>query len=317
MDGGSMNSATLSSKPPANRLRLARVWQKATPYLFVSPFFIIYFTFFLVPTISAFLISFQEWTGVNSFTWVGLANYQHMLKDRVFQAAVANTLFYMLFNLVVLIPLPLILAVALNAKMTRAKGILRTIFFSPYLTAPVAISLVFLTLFDWHYGMFNQMLIRLGVITTGINWTGSMEWVKVAVVIVLIWRWTGYNMVYFLAGLQSIPLELYEASTVDGANGLQKFMYITLPMMRPVLLFVGIVSTIGASQVFDEPTMLTGPSQMLGSPGFSSLSIAQEIYREGFMNINFGYASAISILVFVALALFSWLQFKTLHGGKI
>ncbi|MBI1881039.1 MAG: sugar ABC transporter permease, partial [Chloroflexi bacterium] len=127
----------------------------------------------------------------------------------------------------------------------------------------------------------------------------------------------GYNMVYFLAGLQAIPQELYEAATVDGAGEIQKFWYITIPMLRPVLLFVGIVSMIGASQIFDEPTMLTGPSQMLGSPGFSSLSLAQEIFREAFMNLNFGYASAIAVLLFVVLASLSWLQFRFMRGGEI
>src|SRR5438105_2822054 len=116
--------------------------------------------------------------------------------------------------------------------------------FKVQLTAPVAISLVFLTLFDWHYGLFNQTLKSLGLTAGGINWTGSQDWVKIAVSIVLLWRWTGYNMVYFLAGLQTIPPELYEAATVDGADDSAKFLYITLPMLRPVLLFIGIVSTI-------------------------------------------------------------------------
>ncbi len=310
-----MSSVTLTKATTSSRW--ARFQRKATPYLFVSPFFILFLVFFLGPTLWALVISFQEWTGVNSTIWVGLQNYAHLLKDRVFQTSVTNTLVYMLVNTLFLIPVPLLLAVALNAKLTRAKGLLRTIFFSPYLTAPVAISLVFLTLFDWHYGLLNQVLKSIGLTVDGINWTGSIDWVKIAVCIVLVWRWTGYNMVYFLAGLQTIPEELYEAATVDGANDVQKFFSITVPMLRPVLLFVGVVSTIGASQIFDEPTMLTGPSQMLGAPGFSSLSIAQEIYREGFMNFNFGYASSISVLLFLALSTISWLQFRFLRGGRI
>jgi ABC-type sugar transport system permease subunit len=312
-----VSTVTLTQTQAAAGVRSSRLRRAAIPYLFVSPFFILFILFFLGPTLSAFVISFQEWTGVNSYAWVGLSNYVHLLKDHVFQTAVVNTLVYMAVNTLVLIPLPLLLAVALNAKLTKAKGLLRTIFFSPYLTAPVAVSLVFLTLFDWHYGLFNQVLKDLGLTADGINWTGSMEWVKIAVSIVIIWRWTGYNMVYFLAGLQSIPGELYEAATVDGANEVQKFLFITVPMMRPVLLFVGVISTIGASQIFDEPTMLTGPSQMLGAPGFSSLSLAQEVYREGFTNFNFGYASAMAVLMFVALATLSWLQFKFLRGGRI
>src|SRR5258708_14097327 len=205
-----MNAATVRQVTPSVvHKRWARIRQKAVPYLFISPFYILFFIFFLGPTASAFVMSFQEWTGVKSANWTGFANYLQMLKDHVFQAAVSNTIFYMLINTVILIPLPLLLAVALNARMTKAKGILRTIFFSPYLTAPVAISLVFLTLFDWHYGLFNQMLKSLGLSATGIDWTGSQDWVKVAVSIVLIWRWTGYNMVYFLAGLQTIPQDLY------------------------------------------------------------------------------------------------------------
>ena len=313
-----MDAATVSHVTRSGvHNRWARIRQKSVPYIFISPFYILFFIFFLGPTVAAFLMSFQEWTGVKSVNWIGFANYLQMFKDHVFQAAVLNTIFYVVVNTLILIPLPLLLAVALNARMTRAKGLLRTIFFSPYLTAPVAISLVFLTLFDWHYGLFNQVLKSLGLTADGINWTGSQEWVKVAVSIVLIWRWTGYNMVYFLAGLQTIPPELYEAATVDGADDPAKFFYITVPMLRPVLLFVGVVSTIGAAQIFDEPTMLTGPSQMLGSPGFSSLSLAQEIYREAFTKFNFGYAAAISVLLFIALSTISWLQFRFLRGGRI
>lgn len=306
--------------PPAvSALGGGRWWryrQKVTPYLFISPFYILFFIFFLGPTIFAFYISFQEWIGVGSWTFAGTANYLHLLKDRVFKTAVLNTIYYMVANALILIPLPLVLAVALNARKTYVKGILRTIFFSPYLTSPLAISLVFLTMFDWHYGLFNQILMQLGLIKEGINWVGSMEWCKIAVVIVLSWRWAGYNMVYFLAGLQTIPQELYEAAIVDGANDLQQFFFITIPLLRPVLLFVGIVSTIGASQVFDEPTMLTGPQQQLGSPGFSSLSMAQEIYREAFLKLNFGYAAAMAVLMFIALAGLSWLQFKFWRGGE-
>jgi ABC-type sugar transport system permease subunit len=296
--------------------RRLRFWRNATPYVFISPFYILFFIFFLGPTLFAFYISFQNWTGVGSWTPAGFANYLKLPKDRVFVTSVLNTLYYMFANTLILIPVPLLLAIALNSRLTKARGLLRTIFFSPYLTAPVVISLVFLTMFDWHYGLFNQMLMSLGIIKEGINWTGSMDWVKVSVVIVLVWRWAGYNMVYFLAGLQTIPQDLYEAATVDGANDLQKFRYVTIPMLRPVLLFVGVVSTIGASQVFDEPTMLTGPSQMLGSPGFSSLSLAQEVYREAFMKLNFGYASAIAVLMFIVLATISWLQFKFWRGGQ-
>ncbi|MGQ0603610.1 MAG: carbohydrate ABC transporter permease, partial [Anaerolineales bacterium] len=312
-----MSQTTIAITSNTTRSGASRFWQSAAPYLFVSPFFILFLVFFLGPTLFAFYISFQDWTGVGSWSWVGFSNYQKLFTDRIFLASVTNTLYYMVANTLILIPLPLLLAVALNSPLTRAKGILRTIYFSPYLTAPVVVSLVFLTMFDWHYGLFNQILMSLGLTEEGINWTGSMEWVKFAVVIVLVWRWTGYNMVYFLAGLQTIPQELYEAATVDGAGEFQKFWFITVPMLRPVLLFVGVVSTIGASQIFDEPTMLTGPSQMLGSPGFSSLSIAQEIFREAFMNFNFGYASAIAVLVFIVLAALSWLQFRLMRGGEI
>src|SRR5258708_39866196 len=201
-----MNAATVRQVTPSVvHNRWARIRQKAVPYVFISPFFILFLIFFLGPTASAFVMSFQEWTGVKSANWTGFTNYLQMFKDKVFQAAVANTIFYVLINTMILIPLPLLLAVALNARMTKAKGTLRAIFFSPYLTAPVAISLVFLTLFDWHYGLFNQVLKSLGLTADGINWPGSQEWVKIAVSLGLVWRWTGYNMVYFLAGLQTIP----------------------------------------------------------------------------------------------------------------
>ena len=312
-----MNQVTLPLASAAAKPKRIRSWRSIAPYVFIAPFFIVFLIFFLGPTLFAFYISLQNWTSVHSWTWVGLRNYQKLFTDRIFLASVSNSLYYIAANTLILLPLPLLLAVALNSRMTKAKPVLRAIYFSPYLTAPVAISLVFLTMFDWHYGLFNQILLSLGVVKEGINWTGSMDWVKLSVVIVLVWRWTGYNMIYFLAGLQTIPQELYEAATMDGAGEIQKFWNITLPMLRPVLLFVGIVSTIGASQIFDEPTMLTGPSQQLGSPGFSSLSLAQEIFREAFMRLNFGFASAIAVMLFIALAGLAWLQFRLMRGGKI
>ncbi|MBI1882537.1 MAG: sugar ABC transporter permease, partial [Chloroflexi bacterium] len=184
-----MSQATISSISAATRSGGTRLRQSITPYLFVSPFFILFVVFFLGPSLFAFYMSFQEWNSIRSWTPIGLDNYQKLFTDRIFQTSVINTIYYMLANTLILIPLSLLLAVALNSRLTKAKAILRTIYFAPYLTAPVVVGLVFLTMFDWHYGLFNQVLVSLGVVEEGINWTGSTEWVKFAVVIVLVWRW--------------------------------------------------------------------------------------------------------------------------------
>jgi ABC-type sugar transport system permease subunit len=287
-----MNVTVAASAPKRSNLHQRGSWwerhqRTLSPYLFIAPFYILFFVFFLGPVLFAILLSFQSWNGIDPMHFVGLD----------------NTAVYSGASLFVISPLSFLLAVALNAGMVRGKGLLRTIYFTPIVTSSVAIAIVFLVLYNQRSGLFNQVLSALG--SEPINWLGSRDWSKVAVLGLMTWRWMGFNAIYFLAGLQTIPVSLYEAAVVDGANQWQSFRHITIPMLRPVILFVAVIVLIGSAQIFEEPYMLTS-----GGPVDSSLSISNYLYRVGMQYLRLGYASSVGFLLFVIIFFFSWLQMR-------
>lgn len=284
-------------------------WQRnqrrLAPYFFIAPFYILFIAFFLGPGLFAAYLSLHSWNGIGPLKFVGINNFIELIQDAVFLKALRNTAFYSGTSLFVVTPLSLLLAVALNARMVRCRGVLRTIYFTPIVTSSVAISLVFLVLYNHRSGLLNTLLGYFGV--DPINWLGSKQWSKFAVLGLVTWRWAGFNAIYFLAGLQTIPQSLYEAAMVDGASRWQMFWEITIPMLRPVLLFVAVIVLIGSAQIFDEPYMLTD-----GGPADSSLSIANYLYRVGLSQyLRFGYASAVGFVMFALIFFFSWLQMRS------
>ena len=294
-------TATTIHKPTwwqRNQRRLA-------PYFFIAPFYILFVVFFLGPGFFALYLSVHSWNGIGPLKFVGINNFKELLSDAVFLKALRNTAFYSGTSLFVVTPISLLLAVALNARLVRFKDALRTIYFTPIVTSSVAISIVFLVLYNQRSGLLNTLLGYVGV--DSINWLGSKQWSKFAVLGLVTWRWAGFNAIYFLAGLQTIPQALYEAAMVDGANRWQMFWEITIPMLRPVLLFVAVIVLIGSAQIFEEPYMLTS-----GGPVDSSLSIANYLYRVGLSQyLRFGYASAIGFVMFAIIFFFSWLQMRS------
>ncbi len=284
-------------------------WQRnqrrLAPYFFIAPFYILFIVFFLGPGVFALYLSLHSWNGIGPLKFVGLSNFKELLTDTVFLKALRNTAFYSGTSLFVVTPISLLLAVALNARLVRFKDTLRTIYFTPIVTSSVAISIVFLVLYNQRSGLLNTVLGYLGI--DPINWLGSRQWSKLAVLGLVTWRWAGFNAIYFLAGLQTIPQTLYEAAMVDGANRWQMFWEITIPTLRPVLLFVAVIVLIGSAQIFEEPYMLTN-----GGPVDSSLSIANYLYRVGLSQyLRFGYASAIGFVMFALIFFFSWLQMRS------
>jgi ABC-type sugar transport system permease subunit len=225
-------------------------------------------------------------------TPVGLKNYRLLLQEETFWQSVLNTLAYIASGVLIQTPISLVLAVILNQGCLLGKAFFRTTFFIPVLTAPVVVAIVFVIFLDKDYGLFNAPLIALGF--EPINWLGSRELSKFAVMILLAWRWIGYNMVLFLAGLQAIPQEIYEAAWVDGAGKSQTFWRITLPMLRPVTAYVLILGVIGGWSVFDEPWILTK-----GGPVDSSLSVGNFLFRISIQNLRMGYGSAIGTVLFI------------------
>ena len=276
----------------------------AAPYLFISPFYLLFAAFFLVPTLAAVVLSLFRWSSLGAPRFFGFSNYERLfLKDAVFWQAIGNTLFYSAASLFIVCPLALLLALALNAKGLWFKAFWRTVYFAPIVTSTVAVSLVFLMFYNRDYGLVNAVFGWFGL--GPVNWLGDRSKVKLAVVLVIIWRWTGLTSIYFLAGLQSIARVLYEAAEIDGATTLQRFWHITLPQLRPVTLFVTVIVLIGSLQVFDEPQILTG-----GGPANASLSVVQYLYSRGIDQLRFGYASAIGFLLFVSIFILSLIQFR-------
>jgi ABC-type sugar transport system permease subunit len=281
------------------------------PYFFISPFYILFTVFFLLPTVFALVLGFLKWNSLGTPTWFGLNNYEHLFKDDIFWKSVSNTAFYAIGSLFIIVPLALFEALALNSKHLRFKVLWRAIYFAPIVTSTVAISLVFRMFYNTDYGILNNIIKAFGGLP--VDWLGNEGVVKYSVMGVVIWRWTGLLAIYFLAGLQSISEELYEAAAIDGADARQRFFNVTLPSLRPVILFVSVIVLIGSLQIFDDPQILFGNTTP-GGPANAGLSIVQYLYNRGIQKLLYGYASAVGLFLFVIIFVLSLVQFRVLRG---
>lgn len=288
-----------SQSPPKRRLRLT---PRRAPYLFIAPALLLFATFTLYPILSSLWLSFQS-TDSGTTQFSGFENYVRLFGDPLFYTSLKNTFTFLLIQVPIQLGLALVVAVALNSALLRFKGLFRVAFFMPAVTALVAISIVFIVLLNADFGLVNYLLSSVGV--QNIPWLADPFWAKVAVIAVITWRWTGYNMVIYLAGLQGIPGELYEAAKVDGAGRWRQFISVTVPQLKPIILFTAVLSTIGTLQLFDEPYILTG-----GGPDNATLTIAMYLYQNGFQFYDFGYASAIAYVLVVIIAALSYVQIK-------
>ncbi|MDE0080763.1 MAG: sugar ABC transporter permease [Caldilineaceae bacterium] len=283
-----------------------RLWyryqRRLAPYLFISPFYILFVVFALGPLIAALYFSMIKWPGTGPMTFLGLANYLELFEDEIFLKSLGNTTYYAIGAVFVILPVALFLALLINAAVVRAKSLFRIAFILPVLTSTVAATIMFLLMFEHQYGLFNVALEAVGL--NALMWLDE-ELVKLSVLLVAAWRYTGLNMLYFLAGLQSIPTDVYEAASVDGAGRWTTFWQITLPLLRPVSLFVVVVTIIGSFQFFAEPLLLAG-----GGPNNASLTIANYLYRVGFSYLRMGYASAIGYVMAVIIFILTLLQLK-------
>lgn len=273
-----------------------------TGWAFLLPASILIFVFCFWPMVQAIILSFQRGTG-RSQSFVGLANYARLLKDKTFQQALFNTVFYFLIQVPLMLVLSLIFATMLNKPDLKGRAIFRTLIFLPCATSLVSYSMVFKSLFSQD-GFVNLMLTKLGF--EAIDWFNQAWPARIVIVIALIWRWTGYNMVFYLAGLQNIENSVYEAATIDGAGPVKQFFSITIPLLKPTILLTAIMSTAGTLQLFDESVNLTA-----GGPGKATMTIAHYIYDVSFVKTpNFNYAAAMSVFILVSVAILSAIQMK-------
>lgn len=271
-------------------------------FVLIATIFIGIFSFY--PMIQAFLLSFQSGMG-NNLKYVGFDNYIRLLSDPTFIAAIKNTFIYLIIQVPIMIILALIISVLLNSKTLKFKGFFRTAIFLPAVTSLVAYSIIFKYLFAGD-GIINQFLMNLSLISAPIQWLTDPFWAKITIIIAITWRWTGYNMIFYLSGLQNVDESVYEAAKIDGANAYQIFTKITIPVLKPIILFTSITSTIGTLQIFDEIMNITK-----GGPGNATTSISQYIYNLSFKYTpDFGYAAAVSFVIVVLIIIFSALQFK-------
>lgn len=292
-------------KTGRNRFSYWHQQQKIAPYLFIAPFYILFIVFMGYPLISSLVMSFYEMRGFQSRIFVGFANFVDLFRDPIFWKSLWNTTYFALGTLILQLPLALFLAILLNSKVVKGRNILRLAFFVPVLVAGVFIAIIFNLIFDQRAGLINNEFLIFG---KEIGWLSESKYVMPAVILTGVWQWTGFNMIFFLAGLQGIRQELYEAAAVDGANWWQSFIHITLPSLRPVIAFVFVVSMIGSFQLFDLPFILTNG----GEPADAGSTIVMYLYKNGFQFMRLGYAATIGWVLFIIIAIISIAQLKLL-----
>ncbi len=288
-----------ASIPPKSRYL---IWEKAAPYVFISPFFILFGIFGAFPILFAIWISFQDWKSVRSSEYIGLKNYARLFTDENFHIALSNTVILGILVVPLMVILSLGFANVLNRPI-RGRVIYRTAYFLPVVTSLVVVGILFDFLLGSTYSPLGSVMQTFDIEYKG--FLNKPEFIKPAILIMILWRWVGYNMMIMLAGLQSIPYELYEAARIDGANGLQSFLNITVPLMRRVIAFAAILSTIGMFNIFEEAYMLVGTS---GGADRAGLLMGLIIYRQAFQSFNFGYASALAYANAVIIIVLSFLQ---------
>jgi multiple sugar transport system permease protein len=298
------------SNPTSSRLRetLRLMRKNWSAYLFIAPG-LIHFAIFTVFAVGfAFYISFHEWNIIQADKpFVGLENYLRLFKDPRFLRAVTNTFTFMLG-----VPLGLAsglsVALLLNTKV-RGQAIYRTLFYIPVVTPLVVSSIIWKWVYQGDYGLLNYYLLKLGIIDQKIVWLADPDLALPALIIMMIWSGTGGTMVIYLAGLQSIPEEMYDAAKVDGANALQRLFYITIPLLRPTTFFLLVTSVIGTFQIFTEVYIMTN-----GGPLNRTTTVGYYLYTKAFRELNMGYATAMAFVLFAMIFVFTLLQWKYTRG---
>jgi len=281
--------------------------QRRAGWLFLMPATILIAVMSFYPMIRAFIISLQTGSSAN-LEWADplIHNYQRMFQDKIFRRSIGNTFLYLLIEVPVMLILAILLAQILNNKDLKFKGLFRTMVFLPCATSLVSYALIFKSLFATQ-GLVNQVLQALHITSENINWLGTPATAKAIIIIALIWRWTGYNMVFYLAGLQNIDYQVYEAAKIDGASPWRTFWSITVPLLKPVIVMTFIMSINGTLQLFDESVNLTS-----GGPANSTITMSHYIYNNSLGQgvANFGYASALSFVVFIMVAVLAFINMK-------
>lgn len=291
--------------------------KRYAPYLMIAPFFIIYIVFSLFPILFSFGVSFTDWgiTGASGF--VGLKNYARLLSDAAFKKSIWNTLLFMVISIPIELVIGMLMAVFLKDFVHKTRPVFQLINFLPYITAPVAMGMLFQLLFDYNNGTVNQLLMAVGIISEPIYWLGKPWTARIVVIILISWRMYGYMMVMFMTGLSTIPEELYEAAKMDGASWFDSFRKITLPLLRPIVTFVVTMSIISGWKLFDEAQLLfKGENLPSAGPENSVLTIVMHFYNTAFNRFESAYGSAMGYALFAIIMIFSFVFMKLTNRGE-
>jgi multiple sugar transport system permease protein len=286
--------------------------QDLTGWAFAAPFVILFGIFLALPILAAFALSFtsfglRDMTNPIGASFIGLDNYAALLSDAKFWKSLGNTVYFVVVGVPLTLAIGLAIASALSRGITRFRTAFRVGYYLPVITSIVAIAVVWRFLLNPDVGLINVLLANLGI--TGPNWLASPALAMPSIIAMAVWRNLGFAMVVFVAGLQAIPAMLYEAASIDGAGRWQAFRYVTLPMLRPTILFMLVITTIGYLQLFEEPFVMTD-----GGPLDATLSVTMYMYQQGFEFFHQGYASAIAYVLFVIVAIVAFLQFRFLRS---
>ena len=314
--------------PKRSGARWHRFQRRFAPYIFVSPFFILFGIFGVFPTLFSIYLSFQQWNpiqGLSAMEFVGWENYTWLFGDPWFWKAMYNTLWLALVSGIPqhLIAIPLAFALVMGVR--RMRHPLTAAYFLPFITSTVAVAIVFQTIYGTQFGALNQaigaladwwptawLFAGLGDVLP-IDWLGRARYIKPSIAILVIWKYFGFNLVLYTAGLATIPREYYEAAEVDGARILQRFWHITLPLLRPMIFFAVTLTIIGNLQMFDEPFVLTNISgNRTGGPDEAGLTVAMYLYRTGFEWVDMGTAAAMSWILFLVIGTATFIHFRFL-----
>ena len=277
-------------------------------WLFIAPALILLGIFMIYPIIWSLWMSFQTGRGMN-FSFGGLANIQRLFADTVFLRALGNTMIFLVVQVPIMIILALLFAVALNDTKLWGRSFFRTAIFLPCVTSLVAYAVLFKSMFSAE-GVVNATLVGLGL--DPVPWLTDPFWAKFLIIMAITWRWTGYNMIFYLAALQNVDRSIYEAARIDGVPPWARFLYITLPMLKPVILFTTVISTIGTLQLFDEPYNITQ-----GGPSQATLTLSYYIYDLTFRFMpSFGYSATVSWVIVVLVGILTFVQFLVAREGR-
>lgn len=290
---------------------LATLYKYRVAYVYIAPFYILFLIFTLFPMAAGFFLSFFRWDGMGDMHFLGLQNYINIFKDALFWKALGNTFFIGIIAHIPILLGGLCLAYILNSKLVKGQNIFKTIYFMPMVTSSVAITIIFSNLFGYNYGLINYFLSLFG--EAPINWLGGDgKLIKVAVIFMFAWKWIGWNMVIYLAGMQGISNDIYEAARIDGCSNGRMVFSIVIPLLKPIILFTLIQSTIGMFNLFTEPFILTGSSWSGGinNGGLTLMTYMLNKAPQG--GTAYGYASAVAYIMTVMIVLISLFFNKTL-----